>query len=82
MELDPPATAALSAPAMASHALMQQQGRGPSQVHPFKGDAGGICDDIENAVGDILCDALDELERVLLNEDSVLLDAEEIRPCV
>eukprot|EP01050_Picozoa_sp_SAG11_P014352 SAG11_NODE_1759_length_4305_cov_3.542558_1_plen_90_part_00 len=39
-----------------------------------------VCDDVENAVGDILCDALDELESVLLAEDSVLLDAEEIRP--
>ena len=48
-------------------------------MEPFQGDAGGICDDFENAVGDILCDALDELESVLMREDSVLLDTDEIR---
>eukprot|EP01052_Picozoa_sp_SAG31_P038644 SAG31_NODE_5204_length_2678_cov_1.637069_4_plen_146_part_00 len=60
------------------------QRRGPEHAAQTSTDdtERSMCDDIESGIGDILCDALDELESVLLNEDSVLLDAEEIRPCV
>jgi hypothetical protein len=63
---------------------MSQSQRSESALHQqfFGVDTEGVCDDIENAVGDILCDALDELENVLTTEDSVLLDTEQIRACI
>ena len=42
-------------------------------------DTAGLCDDVENIIGDILCDGLDELESVLSAEDTVALDDGEVR---
>ena len=42
-------------------------------------DSAQVCDDVENAIGDILCDAFDELEGVLGAEPTVPLDGEQIR---
>ena len=42
-------------------------------------DSAGLCDDVENSIGDILCDGLDELEAVLGDEPTVALDGDQIR---
>jgi hypothetical protein len=42
-------------------------------------ESAGLCDDVENSIGDILCDGLDELEAVLGNEPTVALDGDQIR---
>ena len=42
-------------------------------------DTAGLCDDVENIIGDIMCDGLDELESVLSAEETVVLDESCIR---
>jgi hypothetical protein len=42
-------------------------------------DSAELCDDVENVIGDILCDALDELESVLSAEPTVSIDRESVR---
>lgn len=42
-------------------------------------DTAALCDDVENALGDVLCDGLDEIEEVLLAEDTVMQSPEQIR---
>ena len=41
--------------------------------------AQALCDDVENAVGDVLCDGFDELEAILAAEETVALAPEKIR---
>jgi hypothetical protein len=42
-------------------------------------DTTGLCDDIENALGDMICDGLDEMEEALLAEDTVMEPPKHIR---
>ena len=41
--------------------------------------AQALCDDVENVVGDVLCDGFDELEAILAAEETVALAPEKIR---
>jgi|EP01043_Picozoa_sp_COSAG02_P058933 hypothetical protein len=49
------------------------------QQRSLRVDTAALCDDVENALGDVLCDGLDEIEEVLLAEDTVMQPPEQIR---
>jgi hypothetical protein len=42
-------------------------------------DTAALCDDVENVVGDVLCDGFDELEGILGAEETVTLGPGQIR---
>ena len=48
-----------------------------SAMPPARAQA--LCDDVENVVGDVLCDGFDELEAILAAEETVALAPEKIR---
>lgn len=51
------------------------------QQRALRIDTEAFCDDVENAIGDIVCDGLDELEGFLVEEPMVMdvQDPEQIR---
>ena len=49
------------------------------QQRTLRVDTGALCDDVENVVGDVLCDGFDELEGILGAEETVPIAPEQIR---
>ena len=49
------------------------------QQRTLRVDTAALCDDVENVVGDVLCDGFDELEGILGAEETVPIAPEQIR---